>query len=154
AAHRCRRPRRPRVHPLAGGAALMRIFISYARRDGGDLALRLQRDLESRGYDAWLDQTRLHAGDRWTREVEAALDRAQVVLALLSAGSFDSDTCRAEQGWALEAGKRVIPIKVYRDAKPQLQLHGLHWLDFSDPTKYAERLEQLVGQADSRSYRQ
>jgi len=87
----------------------MRIFISYAHRDGVDLAVRLQRDLEARGFDAWLERKRLKAGDRWTKEIEAALDRAQVVLALLSDGSFDSDTCRAEQGWALEAGKRVIP---------------------------------------------
>jgi hypothetical protein len=83
-----------------------RVFISYAHRDGGDLAVRLQPDLEGRGFDVWLDQQRLKGGDRWTNEIEQALDRAQVVLALLSDGSFTPDTCRAEQGWALDAGKR------------------------------------------------
>ena len=122
----------------------MRIFISYAHHDGVNLAVRLQGDLAARGFDTWLERKRLKAGDRWTKEVETALDAADIVLALLSDGSFASDTCRAEQGWALEAGKRVIPIKVHRDAKTQLQLHGLLWLDFSDLTKYAERLEELA----------
>ena len=31
------------------------IFISYARKDGRELALRLKADLERAGHDAWLD---------------------------------------------------------------------------------------------------
>ena len=31
-----------------------RIFISYARKDGTELAQSLQSDLQKRGYDAWL----------------------------------------------------------------------------------------------------
>jgi hypothetical protein len=46
----------------------------------------------------------LHGGDIWTREIEDALDQAEVVLAFLSHGSFASDTCRAEQSWSLDAG--------------------------------------------------
>ena len=82
--------------------------------------------------------------DERNREIENALDRAEIVLALLSDGSFKSDICRAEQGWALDAGKRVIPVKVHRDSKAQLQLHGIQWLDFSDPAKYAERFQELL----------
>jgi len=74
-----------------------RIFISYAHRDGADLAARLYSDLQTQGFDAWLDRLRLKGGDIWTKEIEDALDRAEVVLALLSDGSFHSDTCRAEQ---------------------------------------------------------
>jgi len=120
------------------------VFISYAHRDGGELAVRLQRDLASRGIDAWLDTERLLAGDRWTNEIEAALDRAQVVLALVSEGSFTSDTCRAEQGWALDAGKRVIPLRVENRGKMWLRLYPLQLLDFSDPTHYAQRFQELL----------
>ncbi|MGA8442922.1 MAG: toll/interleukin-1 receptor domain-containing protein [Candidatus Sulfotelmatobacter sp.] len=74
-----------------------RVFISYAHRDGKDLASRLQQDLESSGLDAWLDKQRLCAGDIWSSEIEQAIDRADVVVALLSAGSFTSDICRAER---------------------------------------------------------
>src|SRR5690348_2103837 len=103
----------------------VRLFVSYAHRDGASLAFRLHSDLEALGYEAWLDRARLRGGDRWTNEIEVALDRADVVLALLSEGSFTSDTCRAEQGWALDAGKRVIPIRVQPHVRAQLRLHLL-----------------------------
>src|ERR1035438_1342599 len=121
-----------------------RIFISYAHRDGGSLAARLQRDLQGRGFDVWLDRQRLKGGDRWTNEIEDGLDRAQVVLALLSDGSFTSDTCRAEQGWALDASKCVIPLRVQSDCRVPLCLYTRQRLDFSDGTKYDERLQELL----------
>jgi len=33
----------------------LRIFISYARKDGAALAQRLQSDLANQGFDAWHD---------------------------------------------------------------------------------------------------
>src|SRR5215469_14134372 len=77
------------------------VFISYAHRDGADLAQRLQKDLATK-FDAWLDTQRLSSGDIWSSEIEQAIDRADVVLALLSAGSFTS-------GRALDKGKCVLP---------------------------------------------
>src|ERR1035438_10855545 len=121
-----------------------RVFISYAHRDGGGLAARLQRDLQAQGFDVWLDKHRLLGGDVWTKEIELAIDRCDVALALLSTGSYESDICRAEQGWALDAGKRVIPVKVHRDSKAQLRLRELQHIDFSDLTTYAERFQQLL----------
>jgi hypothetical protein len=67
----------------------MKVFISYARRDAGDLALALQRDLEQMGFQVWLDKSRLLAGDVWDRVVEKAVDDADVTLALLSAASSE-----------------------------------------------------------------
>ena len=40
--------------------------------------MRLQRDLEARGFNVWLDQLRMKAGDRWTKEIEPALDAADL----------------------------------------------------------------------------
>ena len=71
------------------------IFISFAHQDGAELAQRLQRDVSARGCDAWLDTLRLQGGASWTVRIEQALDQADVVLALLSAGSYRSDICRA-----------------------------------------------------------
>src|ERR1017187_1284944 len=120
-----------------------RLFISYAHRDGGDLAERLQSDLHGLAFDVWLDRQRLKGGDLWTNEIEDALDRAEVVLALLSNGSFTSDTCRAEQSWSLDAGKCVIPVRVQRDSRVPLRLYTRQWIDFSDPANYAASLDQL-----------
>jgi hypothetical protein len=73
-----------------------RVFISYARRDGAALAQRLQRNLV-KDFDTWLDVERLTAGGIWSREIEDAIGRANVVVALLSEGSYLSDICHAEQ---------------------------------------------------------
>jgi hypothetical protein len=71
-----------------------------------ELAARLHRDLSALGSDVWLDRERFRGGDRWAREIETALDWCDVLVAFLSDGSFTSDPCRAEQGWAIDAGKR------------------------------------------------
>jgi len=47
-------------------AAKTFVFISYARKDGTDLAYRLRRDLEGNGYRAWLDACEIHGGVTWT----------------------------------------------------------------------------------------
>ena len=39
-----------------------RIFVSYARTDGTELALRLQKDLTAVGYEAWIDTRRIEGG--------------------------------------------------------------------------------------------
>jgi hypothetical protein len=64
----------------------LRIFISYARKDGGVLAHRLQSDLTKEGFDAWLDTQRLRSGSVWSVEIEHEIDKRQVTLALLSRG--------------------------------------------------------------------
>src|SRR5215469_9432069 len=125
------------------------VFISYAHRDGADLAQRLQKDLATK-FDAWLDTHRLSAGDIWSSEIEQAIDRADVVLALLSAGSFTSDICRAEQGRALDKGKCVLPLRVHRDCDIPLQLQTRQWLDFSNLRLYPEQLPKLIESIEKR----
>ena len=130
-----------------------RVFISYARKDGADLAQRLQSDLGKEGFDAWLDTQRLSAGDIWSSEIEQAIDRDDVVLAPLSAGSFISDICRAEQGRALDKGKCILPLRVQSDCDIPLQIQTHQWLDFSNLRLYPEQLPKLIPFFSSRSWR-
>src|ERR1022692_2553272 len=94
---------------MANGAQ-QRIFVSYARKDGAELALRLHKDLTAAGFEVGLDTQRIQGGDSWTVEIEEAIDRAGVVLALLTPGSYCSEICRAEQLRSLRKGKCVIPL--------------------------------------------
>ena len=120
------------------------VFISYARRDADQLALRLSRDLESHGYDCWLDTARIDGGASWTVEIEAAIDRCDVLLALLTPGSYDSDICRAEQLRALRRNKRVIPLLAAARSDRPLHLETANYRDFSAADRYEEALRQLV----------
>ncbi len=66
----------------------LRVFTSYARKDGTDLAQRLQADLTANGFDAWLDRLRLAGGTVWSTEIEREIDTRQITIALLSPGSY------------------------------------------------------------------
>src|SRR5271166_3053409 len=85
-------------------SAPLRVFLSYARKDGAALAQRLQKDLKERGFDAWLDAQRIKGGATWTTDIEHALDKAEFVLALMTPGSYVSEICRAEQLRAQNSG--------------------------------------------------
>jgi hypothetical protein len=99
-----------------------RVFISYARKDGRELALRLQGDLGARGFEVWLDTSEIEGGASWGAAIEDAIEACGAALALLSHGSFVSEICRAEQLRCLRKHKRVIPLLVQADAERPLQL--------------------------------
>ena len=75
----------------------LRVFISYARKDGAALAQRLQSDLANQGFDAWLDTERIAGGAVWSEKIEREIDTRQVTLARLSPGSYGSEIRRAAQ---------------------------------------------------------
>src|SRR5580704_9431495 len=108
-----------------------KVFISYARIDGAELAQRLQGDLRKKRYDAWVDTHRIRGGSTWTTEIETAIDEADYVLALLTPGSYASEICRAEQLRALRKGKCVVPLKAKRGTDIPLHLEQKNYRDFT-----------------------
>ena len=125
-------------------SAAARVFISYAHKDGGQLAQRLRHDIDREGYEVWVDSTRLNGGASWTSEIELALDKSDVVLALLSRGSFISDICRAEQLRSLRKGKCVIPILAQPEADRPLHLEARNYRDLSSDPTYDEQFPRLL----------
>jgi WD40 repeat protein len=126
------------------GSATANVFISYAHKDGSQLAERLRRDIDREGCEVWVDTTRLNGGASWTSEIERALDGSDVVLALLSRGSFTSDICRAEQLRSLRKGKCVIPVLVQAEADRPLHLESRNYRDFSNELTYHEQFPKLL----------
>jgi WD40 repeat protein len=121
-----------------------RLFISYAHKDGKELAQMLASDLSHMGYQVWWDQSRLHGGASWSVGIEQGIDKAQIVLALLSNGSFLSDICRAEQLRALRKQKRVVPILVQRNADRPIHLETKQYIQFDDAAHYHVGLQELL----------
>jgi WD40 repeat protein len=121
----------------------LRIFISYARKDGAVLAQRLQSDLMTEGFDAWLDTQRIGGGRVWSMQLENQIDTRQVMLALLSPSSYVSEICRAEQLRALDQGKRVIPVLAVKGADRPVYLYARQCRDFTEEAHYSVRLAEL-----------
>jgi hypothetical protein len=69
------------------------IFVSYARKDAATLAARLCDDLTKQGFDVWLDTGagRIPGGAGWTIKIAEGIDRSEVILALLTPGSYVSE---------------------------------------------------------------
>ena len=120
-----------------------RIFVSYAHRDGADLARRLQADLTANGFDAWLDAHRLEAPAVWSTEIEREIDAREVTVALLTPGSYESEICRAEQHRCLRKGRRLIPVLAVAGANRPRHLEERLFRDFRDSVRYDERLQEL-----------
>ena len=114
------------------------VFISYARRDGTQLAERLYEALRLNGIEAWMDRFEIRGGVDWGREIENAISGCTIELALLTEGSYTSDTCRAEQLMCLDLGKQVIPLLAQDNVRRPLHLYVKHYFDFSDPALLAD----------------
>jgi WD40 repeat protein len=127
------------------------IFISYARADSKALASALKRDLAEDGESVFMD-TDIPGGIAWQRRIEDAIQHCDIVLALMSEGSYDSEYCRIEEGMALDLGKRVLPVLVQRTAPRSFRLYDRQYYDFSDAADYASTLQRL--RADIRLGRQ
>jgi WD40 repeat protein len=122
----------------------LRIFISYARRDGASLAQHLQSDLAQEGFDAWLDTQRIAGGALWSTAIEREVDTRQVMIALLSPGSYISEICRAEQIRALDKGNRVIPVLAVQGADRPIYLSTRQYRDLTSDAAYATHFPELL----------
>src|SRR4051812_26004810 len=104
-----------------------RIFLSYSRKDGSAIARRLRDVLRGAGYHPWLDTDEIEGGASWSKDIERALDGCDVLIAVLSEGSFVSEICRAEQMWALDKKKQVIPVLATHNAPRPAHLYSLNY---------------------------
>ncbi|HUD67205.1 MAG TPA: toll/interleukin-1 receptor domain-containing protein [Candidatus Sulfotelmatobacter sp.] len=122
----------------------LRIFISYAHKDGAPLAQRLHSDLTNKGFDIWLDTSRLRGGAVWSREIDREIDTCEIMIALLSPGSYESRVCTGEQLRALDKGKRLIPVLAIEGADRPVYLYATQYRDFTDDANHAVSLGELL----------
>lgn len=104
-------------------------FISYSRVDK-EFALRLAKELRSSGYPVWLDQLDIPTGSRWDDEVEKALQECSIFMIILTPGSITSMNVKDEIGFAIDHGKRILPVLVEKCQVP-LRLSRFQYVDFT-----------------------
>jgi hypothetical protein len=104
-------------------------------------ALRLAKDIREAGVNIWMDQLDIPAGSRWDVEVENALTNASCVLVILSPFSQASENVQDEIAFALDSGKKIIPV-VLENCTIHFRLRRLMRVDFTKD--YNEGLDQLL----------
>jgi len=120
--------------------ATSKIFFSYSRVDSG-FALQLAKDIRSSGIDIWIDQLDIQAGNHWDAAVEKALATSACVLVILTPSSTSSTNVMDEVSYALESGKKIIPV-LLEDCLPPFRLRRLQRIDFTKD--YNNGLTQLL----------
>lgn len=123
------------------------IFISYSRQDS-QFSLRLAADLRAVGLNVWVDQLDIAAGSRWDNEIQTALNTAQEVLVLLSPFAVASQNVLDEAYFALDEGKKLVPI-VITPCQIPFRLRRLQRVEFK--TDYSSALAELLRLLEVRS---
>ena len=116
-----------------------KFFVSYAREDA-QFALRLVKELRAAGANLWVDQLDIRAGDHWDRAVEKALKACGGMLLILSPDAVASDNVMDEVAYALDNGKRVVPV-VVRECQIPFRLRRVQYIDFGAAGEEANQRE-------------
>jgi hypothetical protein len=120
------------------------VFVSYARSDAA-VALQLARDLKTAGVEAWIDQVDIPPGAHWDATIEQALRASDRVVLVLSPASAQSHNVMDEVSFAIDEGKRVLPVLVQPCEVP-MRLRRLQFIDFTAERAAAlARLLQALG---------
>ncbi|MBN8790556.1 MAG: toll/interleukin-1 receptor domain-containing protein, partial [Terrimonas sp.] len=117
-----------------------KFFISYSRVDT-PFVLKLANDLKNAGVNIWLDQLDIPPGAHWDNAIEAALNSATCVLAIISPQSMESKNAMDEISFALEQDKKVIPVLLTNTETP-FRLRRLQRIDFTG--EYEKGVNQLL----------
>ena len=123
-----------------------RIFISYARSDGTQLAEELVAGLEVAGFRPFLDRHDIAAAEDWESRLGALILGADTVVFILSPAAVKSERCAWEVECATELGKRLIPIQAVPVAEADVpeRLRRLNYIEFRTGQSFARPLGELV----------
>jgi hypothetical protein len=124
-------------------------FLSYSRADE-DFALRLAKDLQSRGVVMWVDRFNIRPSEHWDRAIERAIRGCRTVIAVLSPRSVASENVADEISLAIDAGKPIIPVVIEPCDLP-LRLTRRHLIDATGSYDLAvkECFDEITGGKES-----
>lgn len=92
------------------------VFLSYAHEDRA-VTLQLKALLESEGFEVWVDEGELRAGDSLIWTIATAIHEMEFVVALISDASAGSRWCSYEIHLAMTSGLnregvKLLPVRV------------------------------------------
>ena len=119
------------------------IFICYSRVDSV-FADQLASDLESKGYQVWIDQSINRGSTEWLEENEHKLRNAQEVIVIISEASIASRWVEHFGSLAADMGKKIIPLAVSPSQTFPIWAIGKQFVACYSEDGYPEALETLA----------
>jgi hypothetical protein len=97
---------------------MARIFISYARKDGSDIAEELADRLRAFDHEVFLDVHSIRAGTRWRYELQRRIAWADLMVVLVTPSSNESEYVRGEIALAEKINRPILPIQINNTRTP------------------------------------
>lgn len=122
-----------------------RVFLSHSTTDM-DIVYDLYRWLLSEGLEAYVAEFYPQPGIPLPSKVTGAIDICDCFIALLTADGTRSEFVNQEIGYALKAGKLIVPIVEEGIVKPKGFLRDVEYIPFSryDPTDAISRVAYFL----------
>jgi nucleoside 2-deoxyribosyltransferase len=125
---------------------VMKVFVSHRHRDSA-WAKSLVKQLQARGFEVWLDESKLCPGDDSAEQIRQAVRDSDTVVSVIG-GHQPSPNVLVEMGMALAQGKRVLPIVI--DAETDISMLSefarLQSIRTNDAEQAAEAVATLASQ--------
>jgi hypothetical protein len=110
---------------------MSQIFISYQNNVNGFVADELVKRIEKEGFSVWWDRQIPAGYDDWREKIDVEIDRAKVVLVVITPEAVASPYVTYEWSYALGKNKIVIPL-TYQKATVHPRLNTHQALDFTN----------------------
>ncbi len=118
------------------------VFISYSRRDEL-FARKLAADLDRDGLDVWIDVEDIPPGANWSNAINDGLNKADLMLLILTPTSVDSKNVEDEWQYFHNLGKPLIPLWLEPSGRLHYQLARLQYIDFAEQD-YEEAYDAML----------
>jgi tetratricopeptide (TPR) repeat protein len=132
----------------------LRIFLCHSSEDKPDVR-KLHGHLRAKGFDPWLDEENLLAGEDWRQKIPEVVRAADIVIVCLSRGSINKrGYVQKEIRYALDVADElpegtiyIIPLKLEECEIPE-RLRRWHGVSVFDEKGYARLIETLRHRAN------
>lgn len=126
----------------------MKLFISYKRDTGIDIAARIRDYLVNNGHDVFFDIEDMHLG-RFENQIEQFISECDSFILILTKGALESEWVQKEIRLELKKKKpNIIPIfkddfkmdkSLPKDIQSVMEYHGIKY----DPILFSQVMEKL-----------
>lgn len=131
----------------------LKVFLCYTRKDSNDV-LKLYKQLEKDGVDAWLDTEKILPGQNWKEEIEKAVQKSDTIVVCLSKKSITKEGhVQSEIKMALDIAKEkpedtiyIIPARI-EEVEVPFTLSPIQWVDLFKDDGYKRLTQSLSHRA-------
>jgi TIR domain len=136
-------------------SSLLKVFLCYSSDDKPAVRV-LYKALKSNGFDPWLDEENLLAGQDWNYAITKAVRESDAVIVCLSKGSVTkTGYVQKEIKFALDVADEqpegaifLIPVKL-EDCDVPDRLRRWHWVNLHETNGYEKLVSSLTRRASN-----